>query len=170
MFGCNTCVIANKAEGEEYEIYWANEQKCRRYIKRFFYYMACHVQMFAFPALYSIFEICTGNLVPSNWPLPLNIWTPFDSTVVWGWYLIWFIQINMSISYLVSIISCSSYFMTCCFYIIAACDNLNQMTCSINENIKIYKMEKLSTKRQTIYQEIEKKFNRMLEYHAKIYE
>lgn len=80
-------------ENEEVnEIYWNNEQKCRKYSKRacicIYFNQASFVAAFAFSAL----MILNGQFDSSKLQLPFNLVVPFDTKSPYGWYALWFVQ------------------------------------------------------------------------------
>lgn len=159
------------AENGEYDIYWNNEQKCRKFTKRIFCYILWHSQVFVTALLYSFYCVYTGNFNTSVWPLPFNFVAPFDTTVVWGWYLMWFIQFNSAMSYCLSVIAPTSYFVACCLYNVATCDHLNFLIQLIEADVKESLREETSSIRyQVIRRNIKGKFIKVVKHHAEILE
>lgn len=74
------------------------------------------------PIIHSIFEICFGNFDATTLQLPFNIWIPFDTTTILGWYILSFLQFNTGIVYSLTLVAGTTYFLSCCIYIVALCD------------------------------------------------
>lgn len=163
-------IFFDTAKNEIYDIYWSNELKCRKYTKRICCYILWHCQVFVAAFFYPIYCIYAGKLDTSKWPLPFNMVVPFDTTTIQGWYLMWFIQINSAITYCLSVISTTSYFVACCLYIVATCDHFNFLIRSIEANIKESLGEKNSDKRVIIRRNIKEKLINVIQHHTDILE
>lgn len=132
--------------------------------------MATHLQVFLLALPFTIYHVYSGNPVETTMEMPLHIWVPFDLTTLSNWYLYWFIQVNMGITYCLCVVLITSYFLTCCFYIVAACDHLKSIARSINDDVKRRQLEIDPIKRQQIYGEIKKKLRELVHLHGVIYE
>lgn len=123
--------------GREVEhLYWTNEQKCRKYTKNMFCYYSLFNESATLVSLCSsVFMVFTGNFDTSKLILPFTFAVPFDTETMWGWYLLWFIQLNVGVSYGKTMISITSYFICCCFYIETICDHFNLVIESIEQPI-----------------------------------
>ncbi|XP_055305885.1 odorant receptor 22c-like [Sitodiplosis mosellana] len=115
---------------------------CRKYTKLIFGYIFCHQSTFGAALLYSFYLIRFGNFDTSTWFLPFTMVVPFDTSSVEGWYWFWFIQFSASLSYIMCMVSVSSYFMCCCFYIEAICDRFGVIINSIRKSVKQNQIEK----------------------------
>lgn len=115
-------------------MYFKTEQKCRKITKYMSRYIPIHQSIVIASFFNSIHCICIGNLDTSTWDLAFNIVVPFDTQNLFGWYLKWFIQLSMSVSYALSVTSITSYFICCCLYIHAICKHLNLLNNLIQEN------------------------------------
>lgn len=116
------------------EMYWTNEQKCRKFTKILSYYVFAHQSIVMASLFYSFYCICVGNLNTTTWVLAFNIVVPFNTEYLLGWYLQWLIQLSMSISYVLSVVSVTSFFVCCCFYIQAICNHFKLLINSIEQN------------------------------------
>lgn len=160
----------NLAENEIYDLYWNNEQKSRKYTIRIYLYIVYHLQVFLSPCLYSFYCIFVGKIDPSAWPLPFNMSVPFDITIMWGWYLMWFIQINAAFSYCLATVLTTSYFMICCFYINAMCDHFDFLIRSIEFDVRQNLKETNFLKSQQISQKITDKLINAVKHHSNVLE
>lgn len=75
------------------------------------------ISMFSASVLYSVYCIFSGNHDTSTWILPYKANVPFDMDTIHRWYIVLFVQANMSFSYFLVMIMISSCFVCCCFYI-----------------------------------------------------
>lgn len=116
------------------EMYWENEQKCRKFTTIMSYYVFAHQSIVMASLCYSIYCICIGNWDTSTFVLAFNIVVPFNTRHLFGWYIQWLIQLCMSISYVLCVVSVTSYFVCCCFYVQAICDHFNLLIDSIDQN------------------------------------
>lgn len=98
--------------------------------------------MYAAALLYSLYCIIVGNFDTSTWELPFTLWVPFDTTTVHGWYLLWFIQFSMGMSYSSSQTTITSYFVCCSYYIGAICGHFNSLMNQVNKEVESNLMEK----------------------------
>lgn len=122
------------SKGVIFNIYWAIEQKCRKCTKIIAFYPL--IMMFVAAAFYSIYCILTGNLDTTTWILPYKLSVPFDTRTIHGWYCLWFIQTNVGISYSVVMVTISTYFACCCFYIDGICEHFDYLIHSINQHME----------------------------------
>lgn len=83
-------------------------------------------QVMTFAALlYSFYSISIGDFDTSKWILPFKFAVPFDTTVIWKWYILWFINLNIGMMYATSVTLIPSYFISFCLYICGICDHFN---------------------------------------------
>lgn len=126
------------------------------------------------PLLISLYYMMSGNYDTTTWatkPGPFNFPVPFDTTKLWGWYLLWFIQLNTSVSYSLSILMVSSYFVSCSSYICGICDHFDYYCQSLTADIQ----RKLSGKNvnqhyQKLNYQLKKKLRKLVQIHMKILE
>lgn len=171
FFSCFFFVFLFSADGTEAsEIYWDTEKKCRKYTKIIVNYVFSHQTMIMCSLLYSVYCICHGNFDTSTWPLIFNMVVPFDTSTIWGWYLLWFLQFNIGLSYALCVVSVASYFMSCCFYITSICDDFKFLMRSINTNIKLNQNEKNPREHEKNSRKIQNQMHKLVELHVKMYE
>lgn len=121
-------------DDEILKIYWKTEEKCRKVTKL----MPCYplILMFVAAVIYSIYCMLTGNRDTTTWILPYRMIVPFDTVSIHGWYLLWFIQSNVGFSYSVVMVTISSYFACCCFYIQTLCDHFEYLIDSLKNIVE----------------------------------
>lgn len=122
-------------------IYWNTEQKCRQFTDRFVKFVFINQQMYIAALFFSFYCIIVGNFDTSKWILPFTLWVPFDTTQVHGWYLLWFIQFSMGMSYSSTQTTITSYFVSCAYYIGAICDHFNVLMEKVNYEVEKNQME-----------------------------
>lgn len=120
------------------KMYWNNEQKCEKFTKIFCGMIPFALFIFAVFLAYSIYCIFSGNLDASTWLLPFKMIVPFNSNTIWGWFLLWLIQMNMTLAYLISMVAMITYFCCCCFYICAVGDHFSIIIRMISGDFKKY--------------------------------
>lgn len=135
----NFVVFQLDESGEIHEIYWRTEQKCQKYTKMIVYYVVHHQSMLIVSFMHSIYSVLIGNFDISTFFLPFHISIPFTVNTIWKWYLLWFIQFNMALSYALTMVSVTSYFVCCCLYIAAICDHFDLLNYSFAEEIDLVK-------------------------------
>lgn len=125
--------------------------------------------MFVAAFLYPIYCMLNGRMDTSKWILPFVISVPFDTSQFYGWYLLWFIQLNMSIAYTCVMLSITSYFVSCSVYICAICDHFDLIFKSLKKDDDECAVEKKgqSQCRSTKYRN---KIKRAINVHVQIYE
>lgn len=142
------------------------EQLSRKYTCRITFYNVANLPLIVAPVLYSIYCIFCGNLNTSTWLLPLQVWVPFDSRSIWGWYFLWFIQSNILGSYPLCLTSITSYFVSCCTYVTAFCDHFDALMKSINKKVEEIQKGKMHAN----HQQIREGFSKAIECHTKTLE
>lgn len=80
---------------DENDIYWTTEQKCRKYTKRIDSFAFIHPASFLPSLMFALSSIAKGKYDTSSWFLIFDSVLPIDTTRVWGWLLMWTIQISM---------------------------------------------------------------------------
>lgn len=72
----------------------------------------------------AIISIFMGDRNTSEWSLSFTMSIPFvDKTRIVGWLMTSFLEINIAISYSIVMVSITSYFICCCFYIETLCEH-----------------------------------------------
>lgn len=152
------------------EIYWKAEQRCRKHAK----IMACYPllqQIMYVSALYvSISSIIAGVYDTSAWSLPFQMCVPFNTEKFSGWYLLWFIQLNESLTYAYCMIATTLYFVCCCFYIGALCDHLDYLFREIKNEMDVCQNEKDPIKYRQLFNGIREKLFQSIAFHVEILE
>lgn len=75
--------------------------------------------------VFSILCIFVNNIDTTTWTLFFNFAMPISTKSIWVWYLLLFAQCGVDLSYVVSMVAITSYFLCCCFYIWAICDHFD---------------------------------------------
>lgn len=143
-------------------IYWKNEQKCRQFTSGMISIVFFQQTTFFGSFVYSIYCVWNGDYDTSKWILLFNLIVSFETSTLWGWYLIWFIQVNMAVIYVLGMITTTSYFVCSCFYIEAICDHFAQLLHSTSNVIKRNKSQRNLKTREKLFHAIK--------IHAKIFE
>lgn len=146
------------------------EQKNRKFLKRIAYFYLLNQTVFVIILIFSFYYLFTGNDV---WllPFPFDIIIPFiNSRTILGWYLLWCIQFCMSSFYAWTMISITSYFISCCLYITAVCDHFNMVIDSIKFEIKGNQHDNDGSNDQKIKRNVKQTLSQAIEIHVKIFE
>lgn len=152
-------------------LYWAVEQKCRKYTKKIAIFILIFVQSaYILVFLSSIYYIYIGNFDTSTWPILYDLKGLFEANTIWGWYLLWFLTSSMDLSYTLSMSSTTTYFISCCIYIGAICDHFNVSMCSTQELVKRNRMEKDSEERELNQLKIREQMQTSIGIHSQIHE
>lgn len=77
---------------EIFNLYWTNEQKCRKHSKRACLYIYFNQAAFVAAFIFSIIMLLNGQFDSSKLELPFNMAVPFDTTTPHGWYALWLCQ------------------------------------------------------------------------------
>lgn len=159
------------AKSEEItDIYWRTELKCRKYTKIIGSYPVCHQLTFIAALANSFYSICIGNLDTSTWPLPFNLVVPFDTKLIWGWYLLYLLQFCISLAYITSMVSVTSYFVSCCFYIEAICTHFARQIQLAQEMVDQNEIMENSKNRQLNETELVKQIHEAVDLHVNSFE
>lgn len=122
------------------KIYWIAEKKCRNCVRMLLIFVLCHQCSFLAALFYSFYCIAVGNFDTQTYFIPLHVSLPFNTKILWKWYLLWFSEFNMGFAYAISLVAVTSYFVSCCFYLSAVCAHVNFVISSIGnhfpENLK----------------------------------
>lgn len=107
------------------DIYWKNEQKCRKYTLRIILYVVFHTLEFTIVIFYAISCMLNGNFDTSHWYLSIKLVFPFKTESLFGWFAAWFIEISISFGYSIYMTALTSYFVSCFLYICSMCDHFS---------------------------------------------
>lgn len=135
-----------------------------------FSYILFHEQVFIVSLIYSIYCICIGSTDTSSWPLVFNLVAPFDIKPIWGWLLMWFFQLNVSICYTLSTISTISYFICCCYYITAICDHFKLVIELIKGNLCDMRFQNDAIRNGKYFYRIKQQIHDAIEIHVNMFE
>lgn len=152
------------------ELYWKTEQKCRIFTGKFLKFVFINQLMYVASLFFSIYCMIVGNFDTSTWILPFTLWVPFDTTNLPGWYLLLFIQFSMGMSYSMSQVLITAYFVCCCYYIGAICAHFVFVMKTLRADVEKNQNEKDSVAYQERVREIERKLARAVEIHCQAYE
>lgn len=133
-------------------------------------------ELFVVSALgYTFYCIFVGQYDMTKWIVPFDIYVPFDTTTFFGWFLLWFVQFNMTIAYITAMVSTTSYFVSCCVYICAVCDHLSLIFNSLNEDFQSNSQQRKKNdsnekEPNKHFQEYRIKIKKTVDIHNKVYE
>lgn len=151
-------------------MYWKAEQKCRKYTKIIFSYYIYHITFIISGLLYSFYCIIIGQYDPTKWPLPFTISVPFDTTTFLGWYILWFIQFNMANAYVFTMMTITSYFVSCSVYICAICEHFDLLFKSFKEDVDRSQNSKTNFDKSQNSLQYRIKIKSAVDIHNKLYE
>lgn len=120
---------------EVFNIYWYIERKCRRYSRIIHSYILINQTLYIAPFLNSIHGLLIGNFETP--PIPFQMSVFFSTETIIGWYILIFIQVNMSLSYSASMTSIVAYFVSCCLYIMGICDQIDLMIREMTNGVEL---------------------------------
>lgn len=95
----------------------------------------------------SIVSILMGKYDTSKWILPLDLVVPFNTESVFGWYWLWFYNLQLNIAYSVCLALTISHFICGCFYICGICEHSHFLVQSL-KNLKSVQTEDDGIKNQ----------------------
>lgn len=130
-------------------------------------YVYMQQMIFVLSFMHTIYCIWTGNTDTSTWFLPYHFVVPFSTETLWGWYILMFIQINLSVAYALCTVSVTSYFMCSCFYLHTICDHFDRLIFSANDIIKRRETPKNI---QISYKQFKERFCQGIDIHIDIFE
>lgn len=165
-----TKISSFQADHKISDIYWNNEQKCRKYTKTVCCYILFHMQVFVAAFFYPMYCMYVGNFDASTWPLPFNYAVPFDETTFWGYYLMWFIQANSAMAYCLGTTSTTSYFMACCLYIGALCDHFDSLAHSVDGAVEQCESEMVLERKLKLHRKINEYLVKVVKHHVETLE
>ena len=135
--------------------------------------MVMETAMLTIPFFASIYNIYIGNLDTSTWELNFKTAVPFSTEPIWGWYIKYFFQLLMSLSYSICMTTTTSYFVSGCFYIDAVCNHFDALIDSLKEDIEHLdgtNGSKPIKVTQKMYGKFKEKLRNSVEVHMKLYE
>lgn len=160
----------SQGEGDVLKIYWHTEQRCRKFTTILATYVLVQQSILMLYFSYSIYCIHIGNLDTSTWPLPFRTAVPFETDSISGWYLKWFLQFNISLSYSSLLPFITSQFCCGCMYIDAICDHLASIFQSIDRNVGESQAKLNNRKTLLKTRKTEELMHEMINLHYKTFE
>lgn len=156
-------------ESEITDFYWKNEQSCRKFTKFLaFNYIFLLSLVFMGLFVYSIYLVLVGRFDSSALIMPYNMVVPFDTETIWGWYLLWVIQIMNAFSYSTCVLTITSYFVCTCIYIDSICKHFELILDLLERNIE--QIQDIDSTCISPQQRAQKSLNQAVQIHVKIYE
>lgn len=153
-----------------HNVYWECEKMNRKYTKRFIYFVIFHTSLLNMILVYALICIAFGYYDTSNWHLPFYMEFPFDQTSILGWFVTWIVQFCSTLFYAWSMTAITSYFVSCCNYIIAMVEHFGLLINSLTINVKRKQMEEKPQKVAKIRLQITDQLCSIVKMHIKIYE
>lgn len=132
------------------EIYQKGERKSRFWTKwiSIVLFVSGIVFLFSIPIVLSSYSMWKGNYEPSTWYLTFKMVVPFDTSTIFGWHIFWLVQMYAGYCWMFTISAISTYFISCCFYVEACCEQLKMMLDAFdkyfgkrNKNERLKKLE-----------------------------
>lgn len=131
------------------EIYLAAERKGRLFSKFVsLFLLSCMVTLFLLSLIHSWISMGNGNYKTSTWFSPYKFHSPFDTSTVFGWYMLWLIQVYAGYTYNLSISVIIMYFVSCCFYIEACCKHFITLYNEFDSYLTKDERKSIAAKRQ----------------------
>lgn len=163
-FDLQEVVNETDENSEAYKIYKNTEEICQKVTKL----LACYPLMTIFVAalFYSFYQMFIGNFDTSTWILPYTVSVPFSTDEIWKWYILWFLQTNMGLTYSLSTVIASAHFVGSCFYIGGICQHFDLVIESIQKNAELYENEMNSRKSQLLRENIRKQLTQAVKLHV----
>lgn len=120
--------------------------------------------------IYSVYYICAGNYDTSTWPVLLEMSVPFDTTTMYGWYLLLLFAASMDFAYITCMLLSTTQFIGCCMYIVAICNHFESIVQMVDANIEQNRHEKNLRKISKAHAKINAQICDAIQIHIKIYE
>lgn len=124
------------------ELYWKNEQKCRRYTLVVGLYVVFHTLEFVIVVFYVVSRMWVGDYDTSTWHLSFKMSLPFDLTKPSGWWQAWFLEFNIAFSYSLCMTADTTYFVCVCLYVCTMCDHVGLLMQTTAKLIERHQTEK----------------------------
>lgn len=84
--------------------------------------------------------------------------------------MLWIIETNIGVTYALIMITISSFFVCCCFYIAGIGEHFDSLMISLNEIIELIRIEKNPQQIQKKYLEMKRKLAHAIDIHVIIFE
>lgn len=102
--------------------------------------------LFLAALLFAAFNMWMGNFDTSTWLLPYSLIVPFDTTTLHGWLLLWLCNCYIGFVYSLSTTCAITYFVSCCFYIIAMCKHFDYLMKMFDMDVELKQGNKEKTR------------------------
>lgn len=145
------------------------ELKCRKSMKFVFFYACFNWLSFIAALIYAVYAISIGNFDTSTWMLPLNVAVPFNTDVIWGWFIKWLYEFYSAISYALNVSLTTMYFVCLSFYTIAICHHFELLIESVQQDLHLIQNDFILLNRQRMWSKINIKLYEAVTIHVKIY-
>lgn len=133
-------------------------------------YTHCEQFIYLSSLIKSLVRLCMGDLDASQWNLPYNLVVPFDKTIIFNWYLLWFFQCNMGFTYASSMVPVTSYFVCCCLYIRGLCNHFKILMQNTQFDAGEYQNATNPSKRNHFYLSLQNSIFKVVEVQANLFE
>lgn len=152
-------------------MYWNAEQRCRKFTRNMVAFFIIYDQIpYVTVICYSIYCICIGNMDTSTWPTVYDFNLPIDDTSIGGWYISLILVLLGDISYILSMTSATTYFVSSCFYISAAADHFERLMHFVQQNVEFNLLATNPRTQRKRGAEIKKQVHKAIKIHVDIYE
>ncbi|XP_031637097.1 uncharacterized protein LOC116349691 [Contarinia nasturtii] len=165
--------IVDKGTGQIYDIYWKNEQICRKYTKIIAYYVFMNQAAYLMVLIAPIYSIIHGIFDPSKWKLMYNLIIPFDETELFGWFVHYFAQFNVGLTYSLILVSITSYFVCGCFYVNSICNHFDHLINSIKDTIEpteVDETNEIKARVRTDWRRVKEQLSEAINLHVEIFD
>lgn len=105
----------------------------------------------------SLVFIWKGNYDTDTWPPAGVVAVPFDTSTVFGWYMLQASQAVVTYCYAFCMSSTATLFLSSCFYIKAFSEHFIWIIDTIEEDIILYQLEKCKKKQIQFRKQIQQK-------------
>lgn len=140
------------------DVYWSAEKKSRNFTKAILNFVIVYDQStYAMGFFYSIYFILIGQYDASTWPRWYALPVPFDTALIWGWYLYFLAAAIFDLIYILLMVSATAHFVGCCYYIEAMCKHIDRIVRSVQWDFIEYNNETDSCKRKAMKGNIPRK-------------
>lgn len=88
-------------------------------------------------AVNACYNMYIGNWDPTTYFLPYKLLIPFvNYHSIPGFFIQWLVQIYCGYTYILTISAVVMYFLSCCYYIDACCEDFARVFTEIDEKVK----------------------------------
>lgn len=162
--------IQTDPKSEVFQMYRNVEDMCRKLTRFIAMYVPMN-QIMTFASLfYSFYSISIGDFDTSKWILPFKFALPFDTRVLWKWYILWFINLNIGLMYATSVTLIPSYFVGFCLYICAICDHFKLLIKSIDKDLERDRLRQNTKPSEKMFEQTKQKLCKAIRIQIKAFE